>query len=82
MAASDSAAGRAAIDEAFETHRKSFPDVQDVSAAELNALQTDPSAPMVLLDIRTPEEQQVQASGYVCVVSWSMALQCCAHASM
>jgi hypothetical protein len=65
MAASDNAAGRAAVEEAFESYRKSFPDVPDMSAAELNALQQDASTKFVLVDVRTPEEQQVQASCFV-----------------
>jgi hypothetical protein len=68
MAASDGAAGRAAIDEAFKGYKKGFPDVRDISAAELNALQQDPSTQLVLLDIRTPEEQQVHVSCFTCML--------------
>lgn len=67
MGASDGAAGRAAIEEAFKSYKKGFPDVRDISAAELNALQQDPSTKVMLVDIRTPEEQQVHVSGFTCI---------------
>lgn len=63
----DAEAGREAIEEAFRKYKKSFPDVPDISAAELNALQQDPAAHLVLVDVRTPEEQKVQFD--VCVLS-------------
>jgi hypothetical protein len=69
MAASDGAAGRAAIDEAFKSYKKGFPDVRDISAAELNALQQDSSTKLMLVDIRTPEEQQVHVSGFTCILT-------------
>lgn len=62
--AHDAAAGRAAIEEAFAGYKKQFPDVKDISAAELNTLmqgQTGSAQPEVV-DVRTPEEQQASGS--------------------
>lgn len=57
----DAAAGRAAIEKAFAGYKKQFPDVQDISAAELNTLMQDQtgSAKPEVVDVRMPEEQQV-----------------------